>query len=161
MQHSVYRVAAFAGWADAKHGWVKLGATPSSRYFTLNHQREGLFARTCYAYLALGLARGLPAGRPYTLVENRQPPFGTRQLVHNLDPATLDGVADPYQTSTTRDGWIAREADGTPSRKLVNAWRSILGDSDADTRLDQVDLPARRERRVPAAIGDGAGDAAR
>ena len=43
----------------------------------------------------------------YTLVENRQPPFGTRQLVHNLEPATLDGVVDPYQTSTTRDGWIA------------------------------------------------------
>ena len=34
------------------------------------------------------------------------PPYGTRQLVHNLEPATLVGVADPYQTSTTRDAWL-------------------------------------------------------
>ena len=37
-------------------------------------------------------------------------------------------------------GWIAREPDGvTVSHFLVNAWRSTLGDSDADTRLDEVD----------------------
>jgi hypothetical protein len=29
--------------------------------------------------------------------------------------------------------------DGTPSKKLLNAWRSTLGDSDADTYLDQAD----------------------
>jgi hypothetical protein len=150
MLHSVDRVAAFAGWADAKHGWVLPGMTPSTRQFTLNHQREALFERTCYAFIGMGLVPGCPlpgfAIPPATidtanplLVENRQPPFGTRQLVHNLEPFKLDGVVDPYLTSTTRDGWIAREADGTPSRALVNAWRSTLGDSDADTRLDVAD----------------------
>src|SRR3954469_16342943 len=60
MLHSVARVAAFAGWADAKHGWVALGATPSNRQFTLNHQREALFERTCFAFAALGLASTCP-----------------------------------------------------------------------------------------------------
>jgi len=137
MQYSVDRVAAFAGWADAKHGWVKLSKTASSRHFTLNHQREGLFERTCFAYVALSLAQGCPLAN-VSLVDNRQPPFGTSQLVHNLEPFTLDGVNDPYLTSTTRDGWIAREADGTPSKKLLDAWRSVLGDSDGDGRLDHA-----------------------
>ena len=49
-------------------------------------------------------------------------------------------VGRPCHTSTTRNGWIAREPDGiTVSHVLVNAWRSTLGDSDADTRLDEVD----------------------
>src|SRR3954454_8013234 len=138
MLHSVERVVAFQGWTDAKHGWEKIGMTPASRYFALSHEREGLFARTCFAYVAFGLADTCPLP-PYTLVENSQPPYGTRQLVHNLEPATLVGVADAYQTSTTRDGWLPRDPDGRPARKLINAWRSVLGDSDADTLLDQVD----------------------
>src|SRR3954453_21526094 len=147
MLHSVERVVAFQGWTDAKHGWEAIGMTPSSRYFALSHQRENLFARTCFAYVAFGLAQTCPLpgftaaidpANPL-LVENRQPPFGTRQLVHNLEPFKLDGVADPYQTSTTRNDWLPRDADGTPARKLVNAWRSVLGDSDADTRLDVAD----------------------
>src|SRR3954454_1490072 len=147
MLHSVERVVAFQGWTDAKHGWEAIGMTPSSRYFALSHQRENLFARTCFAYVAFGLAQTCPLpgftgaidpANPL-LVENREPPYGTRQLVHNLEPATLVGVADPYQTSTTRDAWLPRESDGTPSRKLVNAWRSTLGDSDADSRLDTAD----------------------
>src|SRR3954451_2134349 len=60
MLHSVWRVAAFQGWTDAKHGWEKIGMTPSSRYFALSHQREGLFARTCFAYVAFGLAEACP-----------------------------------------------------------------------------------------------------
>src|SRR3954454_14771493 len=147
MLHSVERVVAFQGWTDAKHGWEAIGLTPSSRYFALSHQRENLFERTCFAYVAFGLAQSCPlAGftvpaNPATplLVKNRQPPLGSRQLVHNLEPFKLDGVTDAYQTSTTRNDWLPREADGTPARKLVNAWRSVLGDSDADTRLDQAD----------------------
>ena len=138
MLHPVSRVVAFQGWTDAKHGWEKLGATPSSRYFALAHQREGLFARTCFAYVAFGLAQTCPLPA-YTLVENTAPPFGSPQLVHNLEPFKLDGVADPYQTSTTRDAWLPRDADGQPARTLINAWRSVLGDKDADTLLDQVD----------------------
>src|SRR4051812_16174839 len=147
MLHSVERVVAFQGWTDAKHGWEAIGMTPSSRYFALSHQRENLFARTCYAYVAFGLAPSCPltgfegALNPANplLVENRRPPFGTRQLVHNLEPFKLDGVGDPYQTSTTRNDWLPIEADGTPSHKLIDAWRSTLGDSDADTRLDLAD----------------------
>jgi hypothetical protein len=149
---SVHRVAAFAGWTDAKHGWVTLGATSADRYFTLIHQRDNFFARTCYAYLALSLAPSCPLPGftipPATpdptnplLVDNREPPFGTPQLVFNLEPAPNPVViADPFHSSSSRDGWIAKEAGGTtPSQKLLNAWRSILGDSDADTRLDQAD----------------------
>jgi hypothetical protein len=147
MLHSVDRVVAFQGWTDAKHGWEAIGLTPSSRYFALSHQRENLFERTCFAYVAFGLAQSCPlagftgAINPANplLVENRQPPFGSRQLVHNLEPFKLDGVADPYQTSTTRNDWLPRDADLAPARKLVNGWRSVLGDSDADTRLDAVD----------------------
>jgi hypothetical protein len=147
MLHTVYRVSAFHGWTDAKHGWVHLGLTPSNRYFTLIHERDNFFARTCFAYVALGLAQTCPLPgflappQPLDplLVENRTPPFGTPQLVFDLEPFTLAGVADPYHSSTTRDGWIAREADGNPNHFLVNAWRAVLGDSDADTFLDEVD----------------------
>jgi hypothetical protein len=150
MMHPLHRVVAFAGWTDAKHGWVAPGMTPSNRYFTLIHARDNFFARTCYAYLGLGLAQACPlpgftippaavdAANPL-LAENRQPPFATPQIVFNVEPFRLDGVADPYHTSTTRDAWIAREADGTPARKLLNVWRSVLGDSDADSYLNLVD----------------------
>src|SRR3954467_3953973 len=85
MLHSVYRVVAFQGWTDAKHGWEAIGLTPSSRYFALSHQRENLFARTRFAYVAFGLAQPCPLpvftaaidrATPL-LVENRRPPFGT------------------------------------------------------------------------------------
>jgi hypothetical protein len=38
-------------------------------------------------------------------------------------------------------GRLDREKDDgvTPSHHLVNAWRSVLGESDADTRLDEAD----------------------
>jgi hypothetical protein len=151
MLHTVHRVSVFHGWVDAKHGWVHLGATPSDRYFTLIHERDNFFARTCFAYVALGLAQTCPlpnfavappAPDPLNpfLVENRQPPFGTPQLVFDLDPNPTAGpVTDPFHSSTTRDGWIAREADLSPNHFLVNAWRSVLGDSDSDTFLDEVD----------------------
>ena len=170
-QHPMYRAALLHGWTDAKHGWVKLGMTASSRYGTLIHARETIFERTCYAYVALGLAPSCPLPGftvpPATvdptnplLVENRRPPFGTNQLVHNLEPFSFETVADPFHTSTTRDGWIAREADGTPSQKLLNAWRSVLGDSDADTRLDQVDnCPLVANVSQADSDGNGVGDA--
>src|SRR5688500_18884485 len=126
--------------------------TPSNRYFTIIHARDNFFARTCHAYAAMGLAQTCPLPGftipPATvdpanplLVENRQPPFDTPQLVFNLDPAPNQPiVSDPYHASTARDGYIAKEADGTtPSQKLLNAWRSVLGDSDADAYLDQAD----------------------
>jgi hypothetical protein len=59
-------------------------------------------------------------------------------LVSNLEAATLTGN-DPYHLSNSRDGWIAREADGSPSQKLLNAWRFIFGDSDADLLVDERD----------------------
>src|SRR4051794_22181171 len=171
MLHPVHRVALFHGWTDAKHGWVALGATPSSRYYSLLHARENIFDRTCYAYVALGLAPSCPlpgftvppaAVNPANplLIDNRQPPFGTRQLVHNLEPFTLVGVADPYHTSNTRDGWIAREPDGTVSHILLNGWRSTLGDGDADTFLDQADnCPLVANPDQTDSDRDGTGDA--
>ena len=106
------------GWTDAKHGWVTLGATPSSRYFSLIHARDNFFERTCYAYLAFGLTPSCPlpgftvppaesTANPL-LVDNRQPPFGTRLLVFNLEPSTTPPASPTrYHPSTTRDGWIA------------------------------------------------------
>ena len=52
------------GWTDAKHDWVKYGATDSSRYFALIHARDNFFARTCFAYKELGLAPACPLA-PY------------------------------------------------------------------------------------------------
>src|SRR3954452_674340 len=60
MLHSVERVVAFQGWTDAKHGWEAIRLTPSSRYFALSHRRENLFDRTCFAYVAFGLAGTCP-----------------------------------------------------------------------------------------------------
>jgi hypothetical protein len=161
-QHEMAGVSIFHGWTDAKHGWVKKPvATPAERYRALIHAHDAFFARTCYAYLALELAPSCPL--PYYTIppepidranplfaENRQPPFDTRLLVFNLDPTPNPvTVADPWHSSTTRNGWIAREPDGiTASHFLVNAWRSTLGDSDADTRLDEVD-------NCPKAANDG------
>ena len=172
-------MVSLSGFTDAAHGWVALGATPSNRYFALSHQRDNFFARTCHAYLALELAPSCPLdhftipppapdpANPF-LAENRQPPFGSSQLVTNLDPAPNPPqvLMDPYHPSTTRDGWIAKEADGTPSLKLLNAWRSILGDSDADTWLDQADNCPQLANPEETADGkqidtdhDGIGDA--
>jgi hypothetical protein len=161
MVHVVHRVMAFAGFTDARHGWVAPGVTPTNRYFTLIHQRDDFFERACFAYEALGLAQSCPL-LDFTLAENSEPPFGTPQLVFNLEPDSTPPsvVGDPEHTSTTRDGWIAKEEDGTtPSQKLLNAWRSVLGDRDADTWLDQADnCPSRPNPGQADSDGDGMGD---
>ncbi len=148
MLRPVFRVAMFAGFTDAAHGWVAPGVTPTSRYSAIINRRDNFYARTCTTYVALGLATacplpGFPDPLDHTnplLAENRVPPFRSRLLVFNLEPnPTPPVVADPYHSSTGRDGWIAREADGSANRQLVNIWRSNLGDSDADTFLDIAD----------------------
>jgi hypothetical protein len=171
MRYGVARVGLFGGWTDAKHGWAAIGATPQSKYFGLIHQRDNFFERTCYAYAAFAVAGpcpldgfSLPPALPDPmnplLHENQQPPFGTQLLVTALEPSSLVGVVDPYHTSTTRDGWIPREPDGTPSQKLLNAWRFVFGDSDADTYLDQRDNCALVANTAQTdADGDGIGDA--
>jgi hypothetical protein len=152
-RHDVFRVALLHGWVDARHPWVKRGATPPSKYFTLIHVRDNFFARTLCAYVALQLPQALPCPPPGTppgspsvdpslLIENRQPPFtGTQIHMFNLEPGSFEGTGDWYHQSTSRNNWIAKEPDGiTPSHFLVNAWRSVLGDdADADTYLDLVD----------------------
>jgi hypothetical protein len=168
-QHTVHRVVLITGWTDAKHGWVTLGATPSARYFSLIHAREEFFARTCFAYVALGLAPSCPlAAFPVlpvsstnpALVENRPLPFGTRQLVFNIEPINQPPIANPYHPSPLRDGYLAREADGKPAQQLVNAWRSTLGDSDADSHLDQADnCPQMANADQTDSDKNGTGDA--
>ena len=72
--------------------------------------------------------------------ENLQPPYSTQLHVFNLKPGPFEGTGDWCHQSTSRDGWIAKEPDGvTPSQILVSAWRSVLGDSDADGWLEQND----------------------
>jgi hypothetical protein len=147
-QYAVHRAALITGWADAKHGWVTLGATRPDRYRTLIHARDQFFARTCFAYLGLELAADCPladfpvlpvAPANAALVENRPVPFTTRQLVFNLDPTNQPPIAEPAHPAALRDGYLPRDADGTPALKLVHAWRSVLGDSDADGYLDPGD----------------------
>jgi hypothetical protein len=167
-EHTVHRAALITGWADAKHGWVTLEATPSDRYATLIHARDQFFARTCFAYDVLGVAPACPlADFPVlpvspanpSLVEHRPLPFGTSQLVFNLEPTNQPVIAEPFHPSALRDGYLPKDADGTtPARKLIQAWRSVLGDSDADTRLDQVDncpLVANTEQIDSDANGTG------
>ena len=139
--HLVPRVALFSGWTDAKHGWATIGATPSGRYYSLIHARELFYPRTCAAYAVFGMAQTCPLTNPAELAENRRPPYGTRQLVFNLehDP-TAPPLNDAYLPSTTRDPYIAKAADGSsPSPALVDFWRATLGDSDADSYLDERD----------------------
>jgi hypothetical protein len=180
MLHPVHRVATFAGFSDAGHRWVRLSpgvGAPTEKFFALIHQRDGFFKRTCDTYVRLGLASSCPLPGftlPPTppdpdnplLMENLQPPYATRLLVTNLEPGTLAGVNDPYHTSTTRDGWIAREPDGTPdgtpSLKLLNAWRYLLGglDTDGDGVRDVSDnCAAVANPDQTDTDGDGQGDA--
>jgi hypothetical protein len=147
-QHDVFRAALLHGWVDAGHGWVVkprdlpdgVGKTPSTKYFTLIHQDDNFFARTCRAYETLGLTPSCPLpgftvppdpidpDNPL-LVENRGTlPLGLQVHVFNLTPGSFMGTGDYHHQSTTRDGWIAREPDGTPSQILVGAWSSVLGD---------------------------------
>jgi hypothetical protein len=142
MLRPVHRVGAFAGFTDARHGWITLDGskTPSQRFFALVHRRDNFYPRTCYAYQALALVPSCPLpgfdDRSDTtnplLAEHRSPPYdGDHVLVTNLEPASLAGVMDPYHTSTTRDGWTPLDENGRPL--LANAWRYVLGtDTDGD-----------------------------
>jgi hypothetical protein len=173
MQQPVHRVAAFAGFADARHGWVALpapGPTPSEKFFALVHRRDNFYARTCYAYQGLGLVPTCPlpgfddpadATNPL-LVENGSPPYGgAHVVVTNLEPATLTGATDPYHPSTTREPWIARASlpDGPPL--LRDAWRYVLGtDTDGDGVDHDADNCAAQANPSQAdGDGDGQGDA--
>ncbi len=177
-RHDVDRAALLHGWVDAGHGWVTLGATPPEDYFTLIHARDNFYQRTCFAYAALELTAPCPPnGFPIAvlptdgfpipvspsdpmLLENREPPYASRMHVFNIEPGSFAGMGDWYHQSTSRDGWIAR-VDGKPSPILVNAWRSILGDSDSDTYLDDFDncrLVANPELNADGKQFDADGD---
>ncbi len=169
--HDVYRAALLHGWVDARYPWVKRVATPTEDYFTLIHARDNFFARTCYAYVKLGLAPEpcpleqfpipVPATNPF-LIEHLEPPYGLQMHVFNLDPGSTMGTGDHAHQSTTRNGWIAREADGiTPSHHLVAAWSSVLGDdTDGDAvRNPQDNCPARANAAQTDTDTDGLGDA--
>ena len=170
-RHDVYRAALLHGWVDARHGWVTLGATPTAKYFTLIHARDNFFARTCYAYLALKLTPACPlldfplpvSPTNPLLIENRQPPFtGTQMHVFDLEPGATDGGGDIYHQSTSRNHWIAKEADGvTPSHILVSAWSSVLGDdTDGDGVTNPTDnCPAVGNASQADTDHDGIGDA--
>lgn len=142
MLHPVHRVGAFAGFTDARHGWITLdgSSTPSERFFALVHRRDNFYPRMCHAYQALALVPSCPLpgfdDRSDTtnplLAEHRSPPYADEHvLVTNLEPASLTGVMDPYHTSTTRDGWTPLDENGRPL--LASAWRYVLGtDTDGD-----------------------------
>jgi hypothetical protein len=156
-RHDVYRAALLHGWVDAKHKWVTIGKTPPADYFTLIHAHDNFYERTCWAYKDLKLVADCPLENP-PLIENHDPPFGTQVHVFDLTPGSTMGTGDIFHQSTSRDGWIARETDGTPSHHLVNAWRSVLGDRDADTYLDEADNCKDVANDQQDADGDRQGD---
>jgi len=171
MLRPVHRVVAFAGWADARHGWVTLAIpvpTPSEKFFALIHQRDNFFSRTCYGYEGLGLVATCPLfgfGDPTDssnplLVENGAPPYGgAHVLVTNLTPRNPTNIADPFHPSPSRDQFTPLGPDGTPL--LVHAWRYLLG---TDTDGDGVDYnsdncPAHANPDQQNTDGDSLGDA--
>jgi len=166
----VHRVGAFAGFTDARHGWITLDGskTPSQRFFALVHRRDNFYPRTCYAYQALALVPSCPLSgfddRSDTtnplLAEHRSPPYdGDHVLVTNLEPASLTGVMDPYHTSTTRDGWTPLDENGRP--RLASAWRYVLGtDTDGDgVDHDDDNCAVDPNPQQDDTDGDGFGDA--
>ncbi len=167
----VHRVVAFAGWADARHGWVTLASpapTPAEKFFALVHQRDAFFARSCFAYLGLGLVPicPLPGFGDVTdttnpvLVENSNSPYGgAHVLVTNLTPRNPTNIADPFHPSPSRDQFTPLAPDGTPL--LVNAWRYLLGtDTDGDgVDHDGDNCAAQANPDQQNTDGDGLGDA--
>ena len=86
--------------------------------------------------------------------------LGGPRLVFDLDYAPGQPVVgDPYHASTVRDQYILREADGTPSKILLDGWRSVLGDTDADTYLDDLDNCDAVANEQTDSDHDGIGDA--
>src|SRR5918994_7584512 len=171
MLRPVHRVVAFAGWADARHGWVELTApapTPSEKFFALIHQRDNFFARSCFAYQGLGLVPTCPlpgfgdptdASNPL-LVENASPPYGgAHVLVTNLTPRNPTNIADPFHPSPSRDQFTPLAPDGTPL--LLKTWRYLLGtDTDGDgVDYESDNCAADANPDQQNTDGDGLGDA--
>jgi hypothetical protein len=95
----------------------------------------------------------------YPLVDVGMPPFGGRHvLVTDVEPPNPTNILDPYHPSPSRDPFVPLAADGTPL--LLNAWRYVLGDSDADGFTDAADnCPATGNPDQRDTDGDGPGDA--
>src|SRR5262249_3502106 len=96
------------------------------------------YARTCAAYAVFAMPETCPLINPAELAENRQPPFGTRQLVFDLprDPTAPEQQNGSFHPATVNDIFTPKAPDGSPSPILVNFWRSPPCDSDADAYLD-------------------------
>ena len=136
------------GWTDASTaGSSSARPTPAGTSRSSTRETASSPARATPTRRS-GWHHGLPAG---ARTADRQPPAAVRQTrctSSTSSPAPRWASATSTRPGTSRDGWIARDADGSPSRVLVSAWRSVLGDSDADSYLDQArQLPAGRQRR--------------
>ena len=145
-KHAVDRAVMLHGWTDAKHEWVKSGATDSSRYFALIHARDNFFARTCFAYKELKLTTACPLTP--VLIDNRMAPYGDQVHVFNLEPGSTMGTGDIFHQSTSRDGWIARETGRLTvarARQRMAFGARRQGRRQLPRRARQ--LPARRQRR--------------
>ena len=173
--HSVHRVALFGGWTDAKHPeelppapprlWVKIAATPAEKYSSLIHFRDVFYPRTCPAYAVFGMTQPCPLTLPSELAENRQPPFGTRQLVFNLprDPTAPEQQNGSFHPSVIRDTFIAKAADGVTASPTLVELLALHARRQRRRHAARRGRPlsARRVRRVPAGPGrrNGSGDA--
>ena len=147
------------------------GTTPSERYFTLIHAARPVLRAHLLRVPRARPGPELPAARlpvpPVRRPANparREPPAAVRHAATRVQSRAgriNPPVVDPYHPSTA-PRWLHREGGRrhTPSQKLLNAWRSILGDSDADTYLDQADnCPQLANPDQADADSDGLGDA--
>jgi hypothetical protein len=102
--------------------WVANGATPSSHYYGLAHQKENSLLR---AERANWSALGLDAfGAPVT-PEISAPPYGcTHMLLTNVTPT---GTLPRYHYATAAD-FATPLLNGTP--ELAAAWRYLAGAED-------------------------------
>ena len=119
---------------------------------------QSISARTCSRARASRTSRSVWP-RPARCRPTRWSRTGSRRSARGSSCTTssrfkLDGVADPYQTSTTRDGWLAarrrRPAGAQADQRLALRPRRQRRRHAARPGRP---LPARRVRPVPA--GDG------
>ena len=155
------RCQARLGQARSDAGGAVLLADPRARH---------LLPRTCFAYAVWSGPTCPQTCFPSCAVNpqpaaGREPPAAVRDPPTRVQPRARSHRAErqrPYHPSTTRDR-LHRQGRRRhpPSPKLVNFWRSTLGDSDADSWLDERrQLPARGQSPTrPTATRNKIGDA--
>ena len=98
-QHPVHRVALFAGWTDAKHGWVDARSDAIGPVLRADPRARRLLRAHVLRVRRLGLAADLPADRSCDRA-GREPPAAVRHAATRVQPRA-DPTAPPSSTTRT------------------------------------------------------------